>query len=159
MSDAEPADKHQLSTMSGMSGASSSNGVLSAKLARRKLQQDVELLNSRVERLRQEERKAKQKVLETKLRGQEITALQKRNEQASTAKMLARKMEEDQRLREMQQVVCPGLPPGLPCRWPLPCPAHTRYCTRMHHRPLAVAQAPQAPSQPPLIPLFVDSNA
>ena len=67
----------------------SSTSVLDAKLARRKLQQDVELLSNRVERLRQEERKAKQKVLETKLRGQEIAALQKRNEQAAQAKALA----------------------------------------------------------------------
>ena len=89
--------------MLGMSQASQgSNAVLNAKLARRKLQQDVELLNNRVERLRQEERKAKQKVLETKLRGQEISALQKRNEQATTAKHLAKRMEEDQRLHEMQ---------------------------------------------------------
>jgi hypothetical protein len=63
----------------------------------------VELLSNRVERLREEERKAKQKVLETRLRGQEIAALQKRNEQASTAKALAKRMEEDQRNREMQQ--------------------------------------------------------
>ena len=86
----------------GFSGGES-NSLLSAKLARRKLQQDVELLNNRVERLRQEERKAKQMVLETKLRGQEISALQKRNEQAMTAKALAKRMEEDQRNREMQQ--------------------------------------------------------
>merc|ERR1719198_124081 len=80
------------------------SSVLTAKLARRKLQQDVELLSNRVERLREEERKAKQKVLETKLRGQEISALQKRNEQASAAKALAKRMEEDQRLREVQQL-------------------------------------------------------
>ena len=49
-------------------------------------QHDVELLSNRVERLREEERKAKQKVLETRLRGQEIAALQKRNEQANTAR-------------------------------------------------------------------------
>ena len=79
------------------------SNVLQAKLARRKLQHDVELLSNRVERLREEERKAKQKVLETRLRGQEIAALQKRNEQSSTAKALAKRMEEDQRAREMQQ--------------------------------------------------------
>ena len=73
------------SRQQGGFGASSTS-VLDAKLARRKLQQDVELLSNRVERLRQEERKAKQKVLETKLRGQEIAALQKRNEQAAQAK-------------------------------------------------------------------------
>jgi len=84
--------------------AGGSTSVLDAKLARRKLQQDVELLSNRVERLREEERKAKQKVLETKLRGQEISALQKRNEQASAAKALAKRMEEDQRLREVQQL-------------------------------------------------------
>jgi len=77
--------------------------VLAATLARKKLQQDVELMQNRVERLRAEERKAKQKVLETKLRGQEIAALQKRNEQAAAAKMLAKTMEEDQRRREVQQ--------------------------------------------------------
>jgi len=77
-----------------------SDSVLNAKLARRKLQHDVELLSNRVERLREEERKAKQKVLETRLRGQEITALQKRNEQAATAKALAKRMEEDQLNRE-----------------------------------------------------------
>ena len=82
------------------SQASASNGVLNAKLVRRKLQHDVELLSNRVERLREEERKAKQKVLETRLRGQEITALQKRNEQALTAKALAKRMEEDQLQRE-----------------------------------------------------------
>ena len=63
----------------------------------------MELLSNRVERLREEERKAKQKVLETRLRGQEISALQKRNEQAATAKALAIRMEDDQRSREMQQ--------------------------------------------------------
>ncbi len=99
---AEQPESHQLSTTSQLS-ATSSNGILQAKLARRKLQQDVELLSNRVERLRQEERKAKQKVVETRLRGQEISALQKRNEQASTAKALAKRMEEDQRTREIQQ--------------------------------------------------------
>ena len=74
--------------------------MLNAKLVRRKLQHDVELLSNRVERLREEERKAKQKVLETKLRGQEITALQQRNEQAAAAKALAKRMEEDQLNRE-----------------------------------------------------------
>lgn len=91
------------SRQQGGFGASSTS-VLDAKLARRKLQQDVELLSNRVERLRQEERKAKQKVLETKLRGQEIAALQKRNEQAAQAKSLAKRMDEDQRLREVQQL-------------------------------------------------------
>ena len=86
------------SVESGQSG-----GVLNAKLARRKLQHDVELLSNRVERLREEERKAKQKVLETRLRGQEISALQKRNEQAATAKALAKRMEEDQLVRERQE--------------------------------------------------------
>ena len=61
------------------------------------------MLSNRVERLRQEERKAKQKVLETKLRGQEIAALQKRNEQQAAAKALAKRMEEDAKSREMQQ--------------------------------------------------------
>ena len=82
-----------------------STGILDAKLARRKLQQDVELLSNRVERLRQEERKAKQKVLEMKLRGEEIAALQKRNEQNAQAKALAKRMEEDQRIQEVQQVI------------------------------------------------------
>jgi len=81
----------------------SSNPMLNAKLTRLKVQQDVELLSNRVERLRAEERKAKQKVLETKLRGQEIVALQKRNEQLGAAKHFAKQMEEDQRKREMQQ--------------------------------------------------------
>lgn len=80
--------------------------MLNAKLTRQKVQQDVELLSNRVERLRAEERKAKQKVLETKLRGQEIVALQKRNEQLHAARQLAKQMEEDQRKREMQQVQC-----------------------------------------------------
>ena len=84
----------------------STTSVLDAKLARRKLQQDVELLSNRVARLREEERKAKQKVMETKLRGQEISALQKRNEQAAQAKALAKRMEEDQRNRDMA-AVCP----------------------------------------------------
>ena len=88
-----------MSTVSNMS----SNPMLNAKLTRLKVQQDVELLSNRVERLRAEERKAKQKVLETKLRGQEIIALQKRNEQLAKAKQLAKQMEEDQRKREMQQ--------------------------------------------------------
>lgn len=82
-------------------GATDAGGsVLNAKLARRKLQHDVELLSNRVERLREEERKAKQKVMEMKLRGQEIVAMQKRNEQANTAKALAKRMEEDQLNRE-----------------------------------------------------------
>lgn len=42
-------------------------------------------------------------MLETRLRGQEIAALQKRNEQANAAKALAKRMEEDQHAREMQQ--------------------------------------------------------
>ena len=86
------------------SSAGEAMGIGDAKLARRKVQQDVELLSNRVERLRQEERKAKQKVLETKLRGQEIMALQKRNEQAAAAKDLAKRMEEDQRKREVAQM-------------------------------------------------------
>ena len=86
----------------GQQSQASTDGVLNAKLARRKLQHDVELLSNRVERLREEERKAKQKVLETRLRGQEIAALQKRNEQAATAKALAKRMEEDQLNRERQ---------------------------------------------------------
>ena len=90
-------------TMSTISDVSN-NPMLNAKLTRLKVQQDVELLSNRVERLRAEERKAKQKVLETKLRGQEIIALQKRNEQLSAAKSLAKQLEYDQRNREMQQV-------------------------------------------------------
>lgn len=89
--------------MSTLSQAVSQGSVHSAKLARRKLQHDVELLSNRVERLREEERKAKQKVLETRLRGQEISALQKKNEQAATAKALAKRMEEDQTNRERQE--------------------------------------------------------
>lgn len=94
--------------MAGMSSQLSdqmtSNPMLNAKLTRLKVQQDVELLSNRVERLRAEERKAKQKVLETKLRGQEIIALQQRNEQIAAAKHLAKQLEEDQRGREVQQV-------------------------------------------------------
>ena len=85
-------------------GVGENSSMLGLKLTRRKVQQDVELLNNRVERLRAEERKAKQKVLETKLRGQEIIALQKRNEQLAQAKHLAKQIEEDQRNREQQQV-------------------------------------------------------
>ena len=62
----------------------------------------MELLSNRVERLREEERKAKQKVLETRLRGQEISALQKRNEQAATARAIAKRMEDDMRARAQQ---------------------------------------------------------
>jgi predicted RNase H-like nuclease (RuvC/YqgF family) len=91
-------------------GSAPQLGVLDAKLARRKLQQDVDLLANRVERLRQEERKAKQKVLETKLRGQEIAALQKRNEQAAAARTLAKRLEEEHRKKEMQQVCQSSLP-------------------------------------------------
>ena len=54
-------------------GASSlsvtSNDMLNAKINRRKVQQDKELMANRLNRLRQEEKKAKQKLLETKLRG------------------------------------------------------------------------------------------
>jgi len=96
MGDAGPSGESAMSVVS-------SNPMLNAKLTRLKVQQDVELLSNRVERLRAEARKAKQKVLETKLRGQEIVALQKRNEQLSQAKHLAKQMEEDQRKREMQQ--------------------------------------------------------
>ena len=99
------ADEEPATPLPGgeMTKSNASNGVLNAKLARRKLQHDVELLSNRVERLREEERKAKQKVLETRLRGQEIMALQKRNEQAMTAKALAKRMEEDQIQRERQE--------------------------------------------------------
>jgi len=89
--------------MAEESGADEGSSVLTAKLARRKLQHDVELLSNRVERLREEERKAKQKVLETRLRGQEIQALQKRNEQAATAKALSKRMEEDALMRERRE--------------------------------------------------------
>tara|TARA_B110001452_G_scaffold134010_1_gene111419 strand:- start:2 stop:661 length:660 start_codon:yes stop_codon:yes gene_type:complete len=78
------------------------NPMLNAKLTRRKVQQDVELMSNRIERLRAEERKAKQKVLETKLRGQEILALQKRNQQAGAAKELARRIETEQLNRDQQ---------------------------------------------------------
>ena len=70
--------------------------------ARRRWQ--VECLQNRVERLRDEERKAKQKVLETKLRGQEIQALQQRNTQTAAAKALAKRMEEEQRQMEMKEL-------------------------------------------------------
>ncbi|KAL1525642.1 hypothetical protein AB1Y20_020495 [Prymnesium parvum] len=99
MADAGPSAEGGVSTVSQMS----TNPMLNAKLTRLKVQQDVELLSNRVERLRAEERKAKQKVLETKLRGQEIVALQKRNEQLHAAKQLAKQMEEEQLKREMQQ--------------------------------------------------------
>lgn len=81
-----------------------SNPMLNAKLVRRKVQQDMELLANRIERLKADERKARQKVMETRLRGQEIVALQKRNEQHSAAKELAKRMEEENRLRESKEV-------------------------------------------------------
>jgi len=87
--------------MSGVSVAS--NPMLNAKLTRRKVQQDMELLSNRIERLRAEERKAKQKVVETKMRGQEIISMQKRNEQQATARELAKRVDQDQRQRESQQ--------------------------------------------------------
>ena len=92
--------------MSSASHVSSvtSNPMLNAKLTRRKVQQDMELLSNRIERLRAEERKAKAKVMETKLRGQEIISLQKRNEQMHAAKLLAKQLEEEQRARDTQQV-------------------------------------------------------
>lgn len=96
MSASAPVGSQQLASVT-------SNQMLNAKLTRRKVQQDVELLSNRIERLRAEERKARQKVLDTKLRGQEIIALQKRNEQAAAAKQLAKRIEEDMRAREMQQ--------------------------------------------------------
>jgi len=80
-----------------------SNPMLNAKLTRRKVQSDMELLSNRIERLRAEERKAKQKVAETKLRGQEIVTLQKRNDQAAAAKELAKRIESEQQLREAQE--------------------------------------------------------
>ena len=83
-------------------GSMPNNPMLNAKLTRRKVQQDVELMSNRIERLRAEERKAKQKVLETKLRGQEILALQKRNQQAAAAKELARRIETEQLNRDQQ---------------------------------------------------------
>ena len=101
-------DRLGQSTMSQGDGST----VLDAKVARRKLQQDVELLQNRVERLRQEERKAKQKVLETKIRGQEIKALQKRNEQAAQAKELAKKMN----TMRAQGTVWPLRHQGVRCR-------------------------------------------
>ena len=76
--------------------------MLNAKLTRRKVQQDVELMGNRIERLRAEERKAKQKVLETKLRGQEIIQLQKRNQQAHAAKELSKRIETEQHTRDQQ---------------------------------------------------------
>lgn len=60
----------------------------------------MELLANRIERLRFEERKAKQKVVETKMRGQEIIAIQKRNQELRASKELSRKLEEEQRARE-----------------------------------------------------------
>lgn len=91
--------------MSNASHVSSvtSNPMLNAKLTRRKVQQDMELLSNRIERLRAEERKAKGKVMETKLRGQEIISLQKRNEQMHAAKLLAKQLEDEQRSRDTQQ--------------------------------------------------------
>ena len=76
--------------------------MLNAKLTRRKVQQDVELMGNRIERLRAEEHKAKQKVMETKLRGQEILQLQKRNQQAHAAKELAKRLEMEQHTRDQQ---------------------------------------------------------
>merc|ERR1719181_440089 len=87
---------------SSVSAGGPSNPMLNAKLTRRKVQQDVELMSNRIERLRAEERKAKQKVLETKLRGQEIIQLQKRNEQAAAAKELAKRIESEQNHRDQQ---------------------------------------------------------
>ena len=76
--------------------------MLNAKLTRRKVQQDVELMGNRIERLRAEEHKAKQKVMETKLRGQEILQLQKRNQQAHAAKELSKRLEMEQHTRDQQ---------------------------------------------------------
>ena len=85
-----------------MGGSMPNNPMLNAKLTRRKVQQDVELMSNRIERLRAEERKAKQKVLETKLRGQEILALQKRNQLAASGKELAKRIESEQLNRDQQ---------------------------------------------------------
>lgn len=63
----------------------------------------MELLANRIERLRAEERKAKQKVLETKIRGQEIISLQKRNQQAQAAKEMQKRQEAEQRARETNE--------------------------------------------------------
>lgn len=63
----------------------------------------MELLANRIERLRAEERKAKQKVLETKIRGQEIISLQKRNQEAQAAKEMQKRAEMEHRVRETNQ--------------------------------------------------------
>jgi hypothetical protein len=60
----------------------------------------MELLANRIERLRAEERKAKQKVLETKIRGQEIISLQKRNQELQAAKEMQKRAEMQQRVQE-----------------------------------------------------------
>jgi len=84
-------------------GSLTSNPMLNAKLTRKKVQQDMELLSNRIERLRAEEQRAKQKVLETKMRGQEIISLQKRNEQAAAAKELQRRLEQEALNAEVQK--------------------------------------------------------
>jgi len=90
---------------SGVSVSSmTSNPMLNAKIMRRKVQQDTELLSNRIERLKAEERKAKAKVAETRLKGREILSLQKRNEQANAARALAKRMEDEQRQREAQKL-------------------------------------------------------
>ena len=95
----EDGRNEQSSTSVGRGGI---DPMLNAKLTRRKVQQDVELMGNRIERLRAEERKAKQKVLETKLRGQEILQLQKRNQQAHAAKELSKRLEMEQHTRDQQ---------------------------------------------------------
>jgi len=60
----------------------------------------MEMLANRIERLRAEERKAKQKVLETKIRGQEIISLQRRNHEATAAKEVQKQVEAEARARE-----------------------------------------------------------
>jgi len=92
-----------MSSLGSLSREMPANHILAAKISRKKAEQDVMLLKNRIDRLRQEEKKAKQKVHETKLRGQEIVTLKKRNEQANAAKSLAKQIQFDQQEREVQQ--------------------------------------------------------
>ena len=95
-------EAHALLQSTASHASVTSNQMLNAKLMRRKVAQDMELLSNRIERLRAEERKAKAKVQETKLRGQEIMSLQKRNEQHAASRMLSRRLDEERRERDCQ---------------------------------------------------------
>ena len=78
--------------------------MLNVKNARLRSEHDVSLLRNRLERLRQEERKALKKIEETRRRADQIVALKTRNEENHMRKLLEAEYANQQLERARQRL-------------------------------------------------------